>query len=112
MSTEPRFVFSCARSKALKSSKKPINKSMPDLNSGDYVITEIADNGVGIESENLNYIFDPFFTTKPIGEGLGLGLNVASMIASAHNGTITADSNRNKGTKVSIYLPLAKQKGF
>jgi signal transduction histidine kinase len=70
------------------------------------IIIEIADTGKGIDPENLPKIFNPFFTTKPIGQGTGLGLNVAYNIIKLHNGTIKAKSEPGKGTVFVISLPL------
>lgn len=69
-------------------------------------IIEISDNGVGITPENMNKIFDPFFTTKTVGKGTGLGLWISMTIILKHKGTLTVDSEINKGTKFKITLPL------
>ena len=64
----------------------------------------ISDTGKGISKENLSKIFDPFFTTKEVGQGTGLGLNVAYNIIEKHNGTINVKSIEGKGTTFSISL--------
>ena len=66
----------------------------------------IRDNGPGISPENIDNIFDPFFTTKETGMGTGLGLWVSFIMIDGIDGTITADSEPNTGTTVTIYLPL------
>jgi two-component system, chemotaxis family, CheB/CheR fusion protein len=67
----------------------------------------IADNGVGIRTENLPRVFEPFFTTK--GEnGTGLGLWVANGIINRLGGWIKMGSTvrpRKSGTCFSIFLP-------
>lgn len=74
-----------------------------------YVYLEIADNGTGIEKENLNRIFDPFFTTKPVGEGAGLGLSTAyDIVVKKHRGYISADSKNGKGAEFTVKLPIRK----
>ena len=51
--------------------------SYPDLIgaiSGDYVVLEVRDDGLGMDSATLARATEPFFTTKPSGKGTGLGL--------------------------------------
>jgi len=67
----------------------------------------VADNGAGIEPENMIKIFDPFFTTKPEGSGSGLGLSVCHGIVTEHGGNIYAESTPHKGTTFIIELPIA-----
>lgn len=77
----------------------------PTASAGNYFCIEISDTGVGIDEQNLTRIFDPFFTTKPKGLGSGLGLAMCYYIISKHNGFITVQSEKNKGTTFSIYIP-------
>ncbi|WP_367327538.1 [Fe-Fe] hydrogenase large subunit C-terminal domain-containing protein [Lentimicrobium sp.] len=76
----------------------------------DEITVHIADNGTGIEEENMNKLFTPFFTTKPIGKGTGLGLPIIYGIVKMHKGNITFSSNADKtrgatGTTFTITLP-------
>ncbi|HLK31643.1 MAG TPA: GAF domain-containing protein [Terriglobales bacterium] len=68
---------------------------------------QVADNGSGISSENLNRIFEPFFTTKAE-LGTGLGLWVSRQIVEKHGGTIAVESSP-AGTCFTISLPAASQ---
>ena len=69
---------------------------------------EVADNGGGIQPENLKRIFDPFFTTKPIGKGTGLGLSLAYGIIKKHEGNIQVSSEVGVGTRFRITLPVRR----
>lgn len=62
----------------------------------------IKDTGKGIASEYLEKIFDPGFTTKGVGVGTGLGLSIAYNIIKDHGGTITVESEINKGSTFTI----------
>ncbi len=79
--------------------------SIKTLQTVDNIIVEIADNGSGINENNLKQIFDPFFTTKPAGKGTGLGLAVCYGIITAHGGKIEVESSEN-GTKFVLTLPI------
>ncbi len=70
----------------------------------------ISDTGCGISRENLKEIFDPFFTTKEVGEGTGLGMNIAYNIIKAHRGSITVESEISQGTTFKIRLPAIENK--
>ena len=78
-------------------------KDHPDLKPGPYVCLSIEDDGKGMDDETRERIFEPFFTTNFIGRGLGMP--AAYGIVTNHGGAITVDSERGKGTTVSIYLP-------
>ncbi|ACL02010.1 histidine kinase [Desulfatibacillum aliphaticivorans] len=71
----------------------------------DFAVVEVRDTGAGIAKENLSRIFDPFFTTKEVGQGTGLGLNVAYKIVDRHHGSIKADSQLGQGTCFTIKIP-------
>jgi PAS domain S-box-containing protein len=71
-------------------------------------VVEISDNGVGIETEDLERIFDPFFTTKGAGEGTGLGLAICRNIIDMMEGSIDIDTTRDRGTTFRVSLPPAR----
>ncbi|EKN47380.1 MULTISPECIES: sensor histidine kinase [Pseudomonas syringae group] len=64
----------------------------------------VVDTGEGIAPENLNNIFDPFFTTKPVGDGLGLGLEVSYAIIHELGGQLSAE-NHGSGAVFRFSLP-------
>lgn len=68
------------------------------------IVIDFEDTGVGIDKENLNRIFDPFYTTKE--HGTGLGLAVSYSIIKKLNGSLTVESDLNKGSRFMITLPL------
>jgi PAS domain S-box-containing protein len=65
---------------------------------------EIIDTGCGIAADKLKRIFDPFFTTKI--NGTGLGLSFVKRVVNEHGGIITVASQKGKGTRFSILLPV------
>jgi PAS domain S-box-containing protein len=66
----------------------------------------VADTGIGILPEHLSLITDPFFTTRRAAGGTGLGLSVSTRIIAEHGGTLHFTSVIEKGTTVTIELPL------
>ncbi|MGI9535828.1 MAG: two-component system sensor histidine kinase NtrB [Desulfocapsaceae bacterium] len=65
---------------------------------------EINDTGCGIPPEIVDKVFEPYFTTKH--EGTGLGLAMSSRIIDDHNGTISLESDKEKGTTVTVCLSV------
>lgn len=88
---------------------KPVEPKLIEINvkvkkSLFYIAVE--DSGKGIPLEIQDKIMNPFFTTKEIGEGIGLGLFIASGIAKTHNGEIYLDKKSGK-TRFVIRLPVS-----
>jgi signal transduction histidine kinase len=69
----------------------------------DGVVLAVSDTGKGIPGDALQRVFDPFFTTKD--EGTGLGLAICRQIVEQHGGTITIESEVERGTQVVMLLP-------
>ncbi|TYB30913.1 MAG: PAS domain S-box protein [Candidatus Mcinerneyibacterium aminivorans] len=84
------------------------NKIILRISSEDnFAKIEIEDNGIGIDEKIENRIFEPFFSTKTVGEGTGLGLSISYfIITEIHNGKLNVESEKNKGTKFIIMLPV------
>ncbi len=71
------------------------------------VMIEIADDGIGMDEEQIARIQQPFYSTKS--NGTGLGLPIARQIAAAHGGELVVTSQQGAGTKVLLRLPLSPQ---
>ena len=74
--------------------------------SGDKVIVRVIDDGPGIPDEIAHRIFDPFFTTKDVGQGTGLGLDIARRIVQRHRGAIDLSTSPS-GTEFRVTLPAS-----
>jgi signal transduction histidine kinase len=77
---------------------------------GDSVVVRVVDDGAGLPPEIRARIFDPFFTTKPVGQGTGLGLDIARRLVLRHQGEIEVDS-RPGYTQFSVTLPIDAGRG-
>lgn len=78
---------------------------------GQRVEFAVADDGPGLEAEELDHVFERFWRTQS-GEtqevgGTGLGLAIAKSLVELHGGTITAESKPGKGATFRFVLPIA-----
>lgn len=71
---------------------------------GDHVVLDIEDDGVGIDADILDRVFDPFVSSKP--GGVGLGLVNAKAVVESHGGRIAVAPRQPHGTRAIISLPL------
>jgi signal transduction histidine kinase len=75
------------------------------------VALSVEDRGYGIAGGDLPRVFEPFYradSARRLGRpGVGLGLAVARRIATAHGGTITAESEPDRGSRFVVRLPRA-----
>jgi signal transduction histidine kinase len=69
------------------------------------VVVRVVDDGPGIPDQIRDRIFDPFFTTKGVGEGTGLGLEIARRLVQRHAGEVAVSSGPG-GTEFRVTLPL------
>lgn len=77
---------------------------------GDDALIEIRDDGPGIPPEIQERIWEPFFTTKAVGQGTGLGLDIAlRIICHHHKGDIKVRSQPGD-TRFTIRLPLEQER--
>lgn len=69
----------------------------------------VVDKGIGIPKKDLEQIFEPFFRSenaKPY-SGHGIGLTLTQRIIKLHRGEININSELNKGTSLTIFLPYS-----
>ncbi len=71
---------------------------------------EVRDYGIGIEKENQKRIFQRFYKCDKSrnAEGFGLGLSLSKKIAEKHDGRIEVESEPEKGSVCTLYLPSGK----
>ncbi len=72
-----------------------------------FVQIRVEDTGVGMDEEALARVFEPYFSTKTT--GTGLGLPIARRNVELSGGSIAVDSEKGRGTAVTIRLPVADQ---
>lgn len=72
----------------------------------------IEDNGVGFENEYSDAIFGSFYKlhSRNEYEGTGMGLSICKRIIERHDWTIKAESEINKGCKITISIPTTYTK--
>ncbi len=80
------------------------------LPQGTYAFLEVADSGMGMDSEEQAKMFDPFFSSK-FTEG-GLGLAALLGVVRSHKGTVKVDSAPGQGTTIRVLLPTPVQIPF
>jgi signal transduction histidine kinase len=98
-------VWACLIDNALDAAPTASRVTISARRAGGNVVVSVIDGGAGVPESIRNHIFDPFFTTKPIGEGRGLGLDIARRIVSLIDGQIDFDSVAGR-TEFRVSLPI------
>ena len=74
------------------------------------LVFSVADQGIGIPSEDLPYLFSKFYRSMAVRDagirGTGLGLVLAKEAVLAHHGSIAVDSAPGNGTRFTVTVPL------
>ncbi len=75
---------------------------------GQELAIEIEDHGIGMNPEQLSRIFEKFYRADKSGHipGTGLGMVLVKDIMEAHGGRVFVESALNRGTKVTLILPV------
>jgi signal transduction histidine kinase len=86
-----------------------VTLTLKQLPAGIYYIIE--DEGQGIKEEDLAHLFERFYRGDKSRDrktgGIGIGLSIVKALVDAHGGDVSIESEREKGTKVTIFLPKA-----
>ena len=77
---------------------------------GTKAVIRVADNGAGMDEEQMKNLFKPFTTTKK--QGTGLGLVIVKKMITRMGGEVQVTSIKGQGTSVDILLPLASGAGL
>ena len=73
---------------------------------GEHCFIEVSDNGPGIPTQDVPHLFKPFREGRNLAKRrTGLGLYIAHKIITMHKGTLWADSEEGKGTRILVRLP-------
>jgi len=73
-----------------------------------WIDIEVTDTGKGMPAHELSRATDPFYTTKAAGQGSGLGLSMVYGFAKQSGGDLNITSHEQRGTTVTISLPMAQ----
>jgi signal transduction histidine kinase/ActR/RegA family two-component response regulator len=103
-----RLAYGCELLQEFRPDRSPVNSSTP------YLCLEVVDNGIGIPEDKLHLLFRPFqqidssLTRRH--EGTGLGLALTKRLAELHGGTVSVESQENKGSRFRVWLPLTEMR--
>jgi len=78
---------------------------------GDAIMIDVWDTGIGIPEKDIPFIFTPFFQAENRSgedvEGTGLGLSLVKQLVEAHGWQVTVESVLDRGSTFTIHIPLS-----
>jgi signal transduction histidine kinase/DNA-binding response OmpR family regulator len=105
-----RQLFRNLLGNAIKYTSEKGNIQLIGRINNNQVLIDIQDDGYGIPASDLPFIFDRFYRAHNEKasevEGNGLGLAIVKSIVEQHDGTVSVESNIDKGTCFTVTLPL------
>ncbi|MDH5676415.1 MAG: ATP-binding protein [Myxococcales bacterium] len=103
------LLTNAAQAIALGSAEQDRIEVTIDRETDGSIRVRICDSGHGMTPQVQKEIFKPFYTTKPKGEGTGLGLAICKDLIGAMGGTITVESEVDKGSCFTVSLPVVSE---
>ena len=91
----------------MQANPKSTVRVVADVGSSEHVTVQVIDDGDGMDEKTLSHAKDPFFSAKTAGRRVGMGLPRAEQIISGHGGKLELSSMPDKGTTVTITLPIS-----
>ncbi|MDH6097482.1 ATP-binding protein [Anabaenopsis sp. FSS-46] len=79
-----------------------------------YIFFQVKDQGIGIPTRDKERLFEAFYRGSNIGNihGNGLGLSIIKTLVDLHGGQVNLESEVDKGTTITVMLPLVKEASF
>ncbi|MBU3090308.1 PAS domain-containing sensor histidine kinase [Clostridium gasigenes] len=97
-------------SNSIKFTKQQGKISVNVTSEEDSIMISVKDSGVGIKKENLDSIFERFIQVNKSltreNEGSGIGLSLVKLLVEMHDGSISVNSEYEKGSEFIIKLPV------
>jgi signal transduction histidine kinase len=108
------MVFTNVLENAVKYSYKNSSVTLSLHQEKRWAVVTVQDNGIGMTTEEQQHIFERLYRadsarTRSNEQGFGLGLAIAETVVQEHGGSITVESELEKGSKFTITLPLEKK---
>jgi two-component system, sensor histidine kinase and response regulator len=106
-----RYILVNLLSNALKYSPEGGDVVLRLARTGDDIVLQVEDHGIGIPKDDQQFIFDAFRRAANVGaiQGTGLGLAIVKLAVELHKGTISLDSRENVGTLFTVKMPICSR---
>jgi two-component system phosphate regulon sensor histidine kinase PhoR len=107
-------VFNNLIDNAIKYSERGDEVVLIARKTAEEIQLSVEDNGPGVSSSDLPHIFERFYRVDKARSrsqgGTGLGLSIVKHIAQLHGGCVGAESTYGKGTRITVRLPVERER--